>query len=308
MRQQTPLTLTHTYHSFLDSMRIEAGLAANTIDAYTRDGQALIRFLASQSISRPAQITRDHLLGYLQDLRSQGLASRTINRMTVSARIYLKYLFDSKIITDNPADALPTGRLDRVLPGVLAQTDIQRLLEAPQGDEPLAVRDRAILQCLYASGARVSEMCSLRESDVSLADGVIRLSGKGGKERLAPIGERAIATIRVYTEAARPSFLKGREPPWLLLSRTGKKLTRARVWQIVQHYGAQVGLPDWLCHPHTLRHCFATHLLENGADVRAVQVMLGHEDIETTQIYTHVDAKRLKTVVHNHHPRGRKTA
>jgi integrase/recombinase XerD len=301
-------TLDGSYRTFIDAMRIEAGLAANTIEAYQRDGVALLGFLGQLGRIRPAQVSPSDLSQYVGHLRALGLADRTVSRMTISARMFFKYLSDTGQLMENPAASLPAGRLDRVLPSVLSHNDVEKLLDAPGFDTSLAIRDRAILHCLYASGARVSEVCGIRDSDVSLGEGVLRLSGKGGKERLAPIGERAIAAIQLYIETSRPALLGQKLAPWLLVSRTGKKLTRARIWQVVQMYGASVGIPDWLCHPHTLRHCFATHLLENGADVRAVQVMLGHEDIETTQIYTHVDAKRLKSVVASYHPRGRRTA
>jgi len=305
----TPLTnLSAHYRAFLDSMRIEAGLSANTLAAYRRDGAKLLQFLSDNGRTEPLQVQPDDLSAYVAHLRSQNLAPRTVSRMTVSARMFFKHLVDTSQLADNPASQLPAGRVLRTLPGVLSHDSVQAILEAPQGTTPLAPRDRALLHCLYASGARVSEVCGLRVSDMTLGEGFIRLMGKGGKERLAPIGERAIAAIADYLDSGRPSLASAPELPWLLLSRTGKKLTRARVWQVVQQHGLAAGLPRDLCHPHTLRHCFATHLLENGADVRAVQVMLGHEDIETTQIYTHVDAARLRGVVDAHHPRARRRA
>ncbi len=294
------------YRRFLESIRLEAGLSPETVDAYGRDGKVLIEYLTRVGTLEPTAANREQMSSYLRWLRTTGRCDRTVTRMIVSARMFFRFLRSEGVICEDPAAHLPAGKLWQTLPGVLSQLQVRALLDSPVGDEALAVRNRAMLSLLYACGGRVSEICSARLEDLRAQEGLILLRGKGRKERMAPLSEQAISRLEDWLAGPRDELLRGKQSRALLVSRTGRPLTRDRVWQVVQLCGRQAGLPTELCHPHTLRHSFATHLLEGGADVRSVQTMLGHSDIATTQIYTHVDASRLQRVVVSHHPRAKR--
>jgi len=302
---QSPQRIAEWYESFLESIRVEAGLSPETVSAYGRDGRVLLEFLSQQGATSPKSANREQMSSYLRWLRTTGRGDRTVTRMVVSARMFFRFLRSEGVIDDDPAAHLPAGKLWQSLPGVMSEDQVRALLDAPFGEEPLAVRNRAMLSLLYACGGRVSEICSARLEDLKADEGMILLRGKGRRERLAPLSQEAIGRLEAWLDGPRQVLLGGKASRALLVSRTGRPLTRDRVWQVVQACGESVGLPSELCHPHTLRHSFATHLMEGGADVRSVQAMLGHADIATTQIYTHVDATRLQRVVASHHPRAK---
>jgi integrase/recombinase XerD len=322
--------LDHSYLDFTDHLAGERAVSEHTLAAYELDGAKLRAFLRSAGAAAAAAVKPEHLTAYVAHLRQQGLADRTVARMTVSARSFFRFLHNTGAIASDPAAHLPAGRIWRTLPAVLSEQDVRRLLLTPPADTALGMRDRALLECIYATGGRVSELCGLRLGDVGAERGFVRLRGKGDKERLTPLGESAAGKLAVYMEQARPELVGAggtggtkckagalhhtaslrhrRAVDLVFLSKNGRGLGRDRVWQLVQAYGLQAGLAPDLCHPHALRHSFATHLLERGANIRAVQTMLGHEDIETTQIYTHVEVSRLRTTLQRHHPRAGVTA
>ncbi|NUQ35073.1 MAG: tyrosine recombinase XerD, partial [Planctomycetaceae bacterium] len=257
-----------------------------------------------KGIDEPGSVTRDILTDFIASLQEIGLSPRSVVRATVSTRLFFKFLVAEGILKDDPARDLPAGKLWRELPSILSEEQVERLLTAPDPSTPLGIRDRALLECLYATGARVSELCTLEAGNVHLDESFIRVRGKGNKERLIPLGEQAISAFRRYLGEVRPALEKTPRNE-VFLSKNGRPLGRDRVWQIVQEYCKQAGIDGSLAHPHTLRHCFATHMLEHGADIRTVQEMLGHVDIATTQVYTHVSMDRLRSVVADFHPRSR---
>lgn len=289
--------------AYLNYLRLECGLAANSVSAYRRDLLILLDFLFQRSIHETAKVTPDDLIDFLARERRVGLQDRTVARRVSAIRMFFRFVsveFGGKI---DPAEHLMQPKTAACLPDYLTSEQVQALLDAPVGDSPLVVRDRAILHTLYATGARVSEVCGLVVSRLHLQSGYLSVIGKGSKERIVPIGQVAAKAVMFYLEHARPMLLK--QPMELVyLSKNGRNLSRTRVWNVVKEYAVRAGLRPDQVHPHTLRHCFATHLLEGGADIRSVQEMLGHVNIDTTQIYTHVDQKRLRNVMLQFHPRA----
>lgn len=289
--------------AFLDTLWVEHGLSDNTLTAYRNDLLGLSRWL-----SRPAvcitEVRRDHLLDYLSYRVRQGGTPRTTARLLSSIRRFYRYLAGRGMIQKDPSAQIEFPKLGRSLPGTLAEEEVERLLVAPDVSKAHGMRDRAMLELLYASGLRVSELIGLTLGQVNLNHGVIRVMGKGSKERLIPFGEQASEWIGRFMNDARGQLLKSRPPcDALFVTRRGGAMTRQAFWALIKKYARQVGITKHLS-PHTLRHAFATHLLNHGADLRVVQMLLGHSDLSTTQIYTHVAQARLQELHRKHHPRG----
>jgi integrase/recombinase XerD len=296
-----------TIHVFLTYARVEKGLAHNTILAYGRDLRRFDAFLAKRRKHKVEDVTREDIIDFLASLYKEKLDSRSVARYLVSLRCFYKFAVIEGLVTADPTENLESPKVRQSLPSYLRVDEIDKLLAAPNLSTPLGLRDQAMLEVLYSSGLRVSELLNLRISDLDLRIGCVRCIGKGDKERLVPIGRKAIAAVEQYLALARPQFARPDSPPphnqVLFLTRHGRRLSRISIWKIMHDYGTKLGLRGRLT-PHKLRHSFATHLLERGADLRSVQLMLGHADISTTQIYTHVVEERLKQVYKAHHPRA----
>ncbi len=287
--------------AFIDQLWLEEGLARNTLESYRRDLSQLAGWLEKQNTSL-LDANRGHLEGYLA-VKSPRSKPRSIGRLIASLRRFYRYwLREGKIATD-PTLQLDSPKLPRSLPKSLTEEDVVTLLKAPDASQMLGLRDRAMLETLYATGLRVSELVNLRVSEVSLWDGVVRATGKGSKTRLVPLGEEAIEWIKRYLENARPHILGGQLADSLFVTQRGGAMTRQAFWYLIKRYAVISGIRKPMS-PHVLRHAFATHLLNHGADLRVVQMLLGHADISTTQIYTHVARERLKQLHTLHHPRG----
>ncbi len=286
---------------FLNYCRVEKGLAVNSLEAYSRDLEQLNRHAAARAWSLESA-DRDQLRGYLETRREAGLSSSTLARQTACfRRFYLFLLREGMIQADPTAELAATRKLKR-LPKYLSEPEVNRLLAAPDLERALGTRDRAMLELLYATGLRVSELVQVRVGDLNSELGVLRTSGKGGKHRLVPVGRSAIQAVERYGPERR-RLLRGRASEFLFVTGRGRPLTRQSFWYRVRLWGRQAGIRRPLT-PHVLRHSFATHLLDRGADLRSVQTMLGHADISTTQIYTHVVRDRLRRVFDQHHPRA----
>jgi integrase/recombinase XerD len=289
--------------SFLTHVRVEKGLSSNTVEAYRRDLHKFEDFAKKRKLSLEA-IRRDDLVDFLAGLYRQKLESKTVARHLVTLRNFFRYAQIQELITEDPAVTLESPKIRRSLPGYLRLEEVERLLQQPDPKTPLGQRDRAMLEVLYSTGLRVSELISLQVSDLDAKVGCVRCIGKGDKERIVPVGKKALGMVEKYLREARPRLLgKVTGSPTLFVNRRGRQLTRVGVWKILSEYGRRAGLRVALT-PHMLRHSFATHLLERGADLRSVQLMLGHSDISTTQIYTHVVEERLKQIYKAHHPRA----
>ncbi|MFJ5964999.1 site-specific tyrosine recombinase XerD [Bacillus sp. NPDC093026] len=289
---------------FIHFLTVERGLSENTIVSYKRDLQNYLSFLMThEQLKDVNDVTRIHIIHYLKQLKDEGKSSKTSVRHLSSIRSFHQFLLREKVTTDDPSWNIETQKTERTLPKVLSLHEVEKLLDTPNQHMPFDYRDKAMLELLYATGIRVSEMLDLTLSDVHLTMGFIRCFGKGRKERIVPIGEAAASAIEVYLEKGRSKLLKKQTTDALFLNHHGKKMSRQGFWKNLKKRAIEAGIQKELT-PHTLRHSFATHLLENGADLRAVQEMLGHADISTTQIYTHVTKTRLKDVYHKYHPRA----
>src|SRR5262245_45899182 len=285
----------------LDYLRTECHLAANTMAAYQRD---LRRFAAWLNGRSAATLSVRDLSGYMGWLQTQKLAPTSVARHMVAVKLFFRYLQLEGIVRDNPAELLGTQKTWQHVPQVMSPALIDRLLAAPQPYDAFWLRDRALLELLYATGCRASEVSNLKLADLHLGERYCLAHGKGSKERLTPLGTTAVQSIRDYLASERPKLTKGRAAePWVLLSRGGKRLRREAIWELVKRYVKRIGANPHIS-PHTLRHSFATHLLAGGADLRQVQELLGYASIATTQIYTHVDQSRLKRVHRQFHPRA----
>lgn len=287
---------------FLDSLWLEHGASHLTLAAYRADLRSFAAHMATRGVP-PATASHADLLGYLATSAQAGLASRSLGRRLSALRGFYRYLVREGLAREDPTARIESPRLGRPLPKTLTEADVERLLAAPAGDTPETLRDVAMLELLYASGLRVSELVSLRLAQVDLNRGVLVVLGKGARERLVPIGETALARIETYLTQARGALLDGRVSDALFVTRRGGGMTRQAFWHRLRLYAQRAGF-ERLPSPHTLRHAFATHLLNHGADLRAVQMLLGHADLSTTQIYTHVARERLKALHAQHHPRG----
>ncbi|MFZ0709007.1 MAG: site-specific tyrosine recombinase XerD [Terrimicrobiaceae bacterium] len=289
---------------FLLYLATERGLSTNYQLSTRRSLEAFAEWLAHQAgNSTLDQVEPGHFADYLAWRKRSGLAAASIKLEAVALRIFFRFLLARKILAVNPAENLSIPRIEKYLPETLNAGTIKRLLESVSGTDPLGLRDRAMLELLYASGLRISELCNVRLEGIDLEEGMIRVTGKGNKTRLIPVGTEAREAIRRYLEVERPQLVSSRSGAEIFLSVRGRKLTPQRVWQLVKRYAARAGL-EANVYPHLLRHSFATHLLAGGADLRIIQEMLGHADISTTQIYTHVDSSHLKSVHKKFHPRA----
>jgi len=286
---------------FLDFCALEKGLAKNSLDAYRLDLERYETF--AQSAEASALPLKELLRLYLNSLYRTGLGSRSIARHLTTLRNYYGFLEREGHIAEDPTEYLESPRQWQTIPHFLNLQQVESLLAAPDMAKPTGQRDKAMIELLYASGLRVSELCGVRVSELESGLGVLRVTGKGNKQRLVPVGKSALAAIADYARAARPALLKGRPSEWLFVTAQGSLMTRQGFWKLLREYGKRVGIFHHLT-PHVIRHSFATHLLEGGADLRSVQTMLGHADIATTQIYTHVLRSRLRSTVDEHHPRA----
>jgi integrase/recombinase XerD len=285
--------------AFLQFCRLEKGLSGNSLSAYSAD---LLKFSPFIGDSGPAPGV-ERLRDYLDHLHNSGLSSRSVARHLTTLRGYYGFLLREGQTGSDPTEHLRTPRQWHTIPKFLNLQDIEKILQAIDLDRPTGLRDRAMLELLYATGLRVSELCRVGIGDLNLDLGVLRTMGKGNKQRLVPVGKPAIAAVEEYLRNGRPALLKGRASKYLFVTARGGCLTRQGFWKLLGGYGKKAGIFQGLT-PHVLRHSFATHLLEGGADLRSVQVMLGHADISTTQIYTHVMRSRLRDTVEKHHPRA----
>ena len=288
--------------AFLEHMLVERGLSPHTVEGYARDLERFRAFLSGRGADLGSATGRD-VVAYLKAEKKRGLSSRTLARRVSALRGFYRFLEREGLASSNPLVRLDTPRVWRTLPRTLTRDEAGALVEAPSGEDPRSLRDRAILEVLYGAGLRVSEVCGLTFDQLALDVGYVRTLGKGSKERVVPLGDRARDALGAYLERGRPLLARGRRSPYVFLNRSGKRLSRQSVWKIVKAWCRRAGLPPDTS-PHTLRHSFATHLLEGGADLRSVQMMLGPADLATTQIYTHVTRQRLRDLVRRHHPRG----
>jgi integrase/recombinase XerD len=291
--------------SYLMHVRVEKGLSANTISAYKRDLQKFDEFARKRKLALET-VGRDDLVDFLAGLYRLKLESRTVARQLVTLRNFFRFAQIQELIPEDPSINLESPKIRRHLPGYLRLEEVEKLLEQPDSKTPMGLRDRAMLEVLYSTGLRVSELTSLGVNDLDTKVGCVRCIGKGDKERIVPVGKKALGMVDKYLREGRPQLLrnaKASSGPSLFINRRGAALSRVGVWKILSAYGRRAGLRVALT-PHMLRHSFATHLLERGADLRSVQLMLGHADISTTQIYTHVVEERLKQIYKAHHPRA----
>jgi integrase/recombinase XerD len=287
---------------YLDHLRAERGLAANSLEAYERDLGRLAAFAKTRGhVSR--DLRQADLSDFIVSLGASGLAPRSTARAVHAVRGYYRFLVREARLEIDPMENLKAPRVFRALPRYLSPAQVEGLLNAPDVGRPLGIRDRAILEVFYATGVRVSELIGLRREDLDLEIGLITAFGKGKKERLVPLGSEARRWVEAYLADVRPGLVKGSRATELFLNHRGRRLSRMGVWGIVRHHAVTVGIASVLT-PHVMRHSFATHLLERGADLRSLQAMLGHADISTTQIYTHVTRERLRQIYDAHHPRA----
>ncbi|WP_334109115.1 site-specific tyrosine recombinase XerD [Methylobacillus sp.] len=287
---------------FLDHLWLEDGLAKNTLNSYRQDLAGFADWLQQSRSAGMLEAAEDDIQGYIA-LRFPQSKPRSISRLIASLRRFYRYALRESLVSADPTIRIETPKLPRSLPKSLSEEDVERLIEAPDTNTDLGLRDRAMLETLYATGLRVSELVGLQVTELSLSDGVVRVTGKGSKTRLVPLGEQAVEWLMRYLAEGRPAILQRRLNDHLFVTQRGDGMTRQAFWYLIKRYAARAGITVTLS-PHVLRHAFATHLLNHGADLRVVQMLLGHADISTTQIYTHVARERLKQLHQTHHPRG----
>lgn len=287
---------------FINHLKVEKGFSDHTISAYSRDLNRFAQFISDTAGKEILLVEANDVTRHMARLRDDGLNDRSVSRALAALRSLFKYLVNEGKIAANPLSIVESPRPSRSLPKILAHEEVDRLLNAPDTSTPRGVRDSIMIELLYATGLRVSELISLSLNDFHGSDGYIRVIGKGSKERLIPVAQNTIGRVDEYLETARPILEKGTGSHVLFPGRKGKKLTRQGFWKMVKTYAKKAGVTSEVS-PHTLRHSFATHLLVNGADLRAVQAMLGHSDISTTQIYTHLETPRLGKILRKYHPR-----
>jgi len=301
----SPRPVARAFHleRFQDYLALEAGNSRHTVESYLRDITRLAEYATSRRAKTPEQLSAAQLREFIYFLKDLGLAPTTIRRQISAIRTYFKFLVGEGIAARDPSERIESPKQWRRLPAVLTVPEMDKLLAAPNTDEPLAIRDRALLEFAYATGVRVSELVALKLQDIMFEDGIARVFGKGAKERLVPVGRRALGAVALYAREIRPMFDRGKTRGFLFLNARGTPLSRVGAWGVIKAPARRAGLTKRVT-PHTLRHTFATHLLEGGADLRAVQEMLGHADLSTTQLYTHIDRDYLRTVHKNYHPRA----
>jgi integrase/recombinase XerD len=288
---------------FMNYLSVERGLAKNTLLAYRRDLDKYIDYLSQKSIKTTDRVNREHVSNFMFDLKKHDMSATTICRNLAAVKMFHRFLVRENLAKEDPTTLVDTPKLWMRIPAVLTLEEIESMIAAASGKKVQQVRDQAILEILYASGLRVSELADLKTTSINYDVGFVRAVGKGSKERIIPLGKKAREALQKYLLRARPQLLKGQTHDDLFLSRLGKKISRQSLWAVIKFYARRANIKKTI-KPHTLRHTFATHLLEHGADLRSVQEMLGHADISTTQIYTHVDKERLKSVHKQFHPRS----
>ena len=288
---------------FLHYLIVEKGLSKNTIEAYSHGLNRFLHHLREKGVQDIREVGKFHIRGFLLVLRRKNLNTKSIVINLVAIRTFFRFLIQEGVLESNPAEELESPKVTKTLPEILTLKEIEQILEQPDLQTPLGTRDRAMLEMLYATGMRVSELTQLPIHQVNLEGGYVLLYGKGSKERIVPLGTEAMKWVTVYLKTARGILSKGKENPSLFINRSGKGMSRQGFWKNLKDYARRAGLRKRIT-PHLLRHSFASHLLERGADLRSVQMMLGHADISTTQIYTHVTGERLKKVHKQYHPRG----
>ena len=288
---------------YLEHLRVERNLAPRTLESYANDLKSLRDSLAQEAVHTPAEVTALHLARWQRGLAERGLKASTQARALSAVRRFFAFLQREKLIPNNPCASLRGPLRRRQPPAVPSRAETRRLVSLPDPRTPRGQRDRAMLELLYASGLRASELCNLRLDEVNLNLGIVRPRGKGDKERIVPVGKPALAALQHYLVEGRPALLKGKSSAQVFLGNRSRALSRMALFKIVRRYGRLAGIPQPLS-PHKLRHAFATHLLQGGADLRSIQEMLGHADISTTEIYTHVNAEELRSAVDEHHPLG----
>ncbi|HEX9218681.1 MAG TPA: site-specific tyrosine recombinase XerD [Gemmatimonadales bacterium] len=299
----SPVARAFQLERFRDYLALEAGNSGNTVASYLRDITRLAAYATSRGAKSPEQLSAARLREFIYFLKDLGLATTTISRQISAIRTYFKFLVGEGLAARDPSERLESPKRWRTLPAVLSVAEVEKLLQAPNTDEPLAIRDRAMLEFAYATGVRVSELVALKLQDIVFEDGLARVFGKGAKERLVPVGRRALGAVSLYAREIRPTLDRGHGRGVLFLNARGTPLSRVGAWGVIKANARRAGLTKRVT-PHTLRHTFATHLLEGGADLRAVQEMLGHVDLATTQLYTHIDRDYLRTVHKSYHPRA----
>lgn len=288
---------------FLDYVTVERGLSPNTREAYRADLAGFVAFLAAQRVRSLNEVTRKHILDYLTAERERGLSVNSVSRRLVAVKVMFGFLQREGLLARNVTEAMDSPRLWKVLPGVLSMREVERMLQAPSGSDRVALRDRALLELAYAAGLRVSELAELKLEDIHMDDGFLRCVGKGSKVRVVPFGEQSRRCLKRYLAEGREQFARPDTGRHVFLTYRGRGFTRKGLWKLVKQRARQAGI-DKPVSPHTLRHSFASHLLANGAPLRVIQEMLGHADIATTQVYTHVDQGRLQAVHARFHPRA----
>ena len=288
---------------FLHYLVVEKGLSQNTIEAYSRGLVRFVDHLKRKRIQDVRDVGKVDVQGFLLSLRKKNLNTKSVVRDLSAIRSFFRFLIQEGILETNPVEDLESPKVAKTLPEILSLKEIEQILEQPNLQTPLGMRDRAMLEILYATGMRVSELTHLPTHQVNLEGGFVLLYGKGSKERIVPLGSEAMKWVALYLKGARGALSKGKESAFLFINRSGKEMSRQRFWKNLKDYAKKAGLHKRIS-PHLLRHSFASHLLERGADLRSVQMMLGHVDISTTQIYTHVTGEKLKKVHKQYHPRG----
>ncbi len=289
---------------FINYISVERGLARNTLLAYSRDLKTYAQYLKKNGVVSPDGVTRDRVTSFMYDLKKKGLSATSICRALAAVKMFHRFLVRENLAKDDPTNLVETPKIWKRIPEVLSQSEMEAIIHAAHGKSSQMVRDYAILELFYASGMRVSELADLKTGSVNFDVGYVRCIGKGSKERIIPIGKKSREAVALYCQKVRPKLVaKSSGAEELFLSRLGKRISRQCIWKAIKFYARKANIKKNI-KPHTLRHTFATHLLEHGADLRSVQEMLGHSDISTTQIYTHVDKERLKSVHKQFHPRG----
>ncbi len=290
--------------SFLTYLTVNKGLSRNTLESYSRDVSSFIKFIEKLNVIRPHDVKEFHVAEFLSELQKRKLSIKTINRHIVSTRQFFKYLISNEIVSNDPFANVNTPKLNKSIPDVLSIEQVEKLLSMPEvKDTANSVRDTAMLEVLYSTGVRVSELISIELNRVNMDHGYIIVLGKGDKERIIPLGKVSLEKIKNYLIDSRSKLLREKVSKFLFVTRRGTKMTRQGFWKLIKQYTLMAGINSKIT-PHTLRHSFATHLLERGADLRVIQVMLGHSDISTTQIYTHVQKEKLKQIHKKFHPRS----
>jgi integrase/recombinase XerD len=288
---------------FMDYLSVERGLAANTLLAYRRDLDKYTDYLSQKGVKSSVHVNREHVSNFMFDLKKHNMSPTSICRNLAAVKMFHRFLVRENLAKEDPTTLVDTPKLWLRIPSVLTLGEIEAMINAASGKKSQQIRDRAILEIFYASGLRVSELADLKTTSVNFDAGFVRAVGKGSKERIIPLGKKAQEALQRYLEQVRSKVLKGKTSDVLFLSRLGQRISRQSLWAVIKFYARKANIKKTI-KPHTLRHTFATHLLEHGADLRSVQEMLGHSDISTTQIYTHVDKERLKSVHKQFHPRS----